>query len=87
LQQRDSNYLSEIERLNNSLRLKVDECVRWEQIEHELKNSVFNQEKQVLQRQEELEILTTKYASLGKESKTQKEHLAEYELRYSPVHT
>jgi len=35
LQNRDGGYLTELERLNNMLKLKVEECANWQ--EQELK--------------------------------------------------
>lgn len=80
---REKQCLQEIERLNNTLRLKVEETTRWEQAHTELKTKLRAGEESLSAAHLEIDKWKLQYSQLTEEHKKSNQHMAEYEKRYS----
>jgi TolA-binding protein len=78
LQKKESQYLLEIERLNNTLRLKVEETSRWEQTHNELKARLKSYEENLNFAGQEYDKLKGAHGALNEEHIKANKHLVEY---------
>ena len=78
---KENQYLGDIERLNNTLRLKVEESSRWQTEYNELIGRYQDLENKSSSGSSEFQKLQLSYNMIVGEYENSKKHLSEYEQR------